>query len=180
MEAIAIILVLVIWIGIKLSISDLRTTFEKEYDSVSVGISLYENRLYEESIAYFQPKIIRENPSISSFLYLARCHVQLGNYHQAYWNFTRVLNRENNHGYIFFERGEVLQQLEENDLALLDFDKAIWYERNNSEYYYRRGMLRLKLKKKSEANQDFRKAKDMGHENANFYLLQPLLFSDIL
>lgn len=180
MEAILVILIFGIWIVIKLSISDLRTTFEKEADLLKSGIVLFENKFHEKSIEFFEVFIVKENPPLSSFLYLARNHAALGNYNQAYWHYTRVLNRENIHGNIFFERGVVLQNLTEDDLALLDFDKAIWFERNNPDYYFQRGVLRLKLKKKKAASEDFTKAKNLGHENANFYLLQPLLFTNLV
>jgi tetratricopeptide (TPR) repeat protein len=180
MEAILVLLVLGIWIVIKLSISDLRTTFEKEKDAMSVGIRLFDNKMYDKAIQFFDQHVEMDNPPLSCFLYLARCHFQLGNYHQAYWNYTRVVNRENIHSRVFFERGEVLRLLNEMDLALLDYNKAIWFERNNEEYYFQRGLLQLALKMKNEAKEDFIKAKNLGSENANFYLLQPLLFSDII
>ena len=113
-------------------------------------------------------KCLKFNPNfISSQHHLGVMYHRTRQYHNALKCYSLVLEKVDKDKTVYLARGQVYQDMENHQLAIVDFDNVIKYDPKLAEGYYRRGWSKFFLRRFMDAIVDFKAAKEKEIEYQN-------------
>lgn len=130
------------------------------------GVQLIDEERYQEALQIFE-KIVTQSPDNSFFRYnRAIANANLKNYFDALIDFQILFETVPSPNYAF-QTGNMYEQLDSMQLALVFYDRAIALDQESFLYFFKRGTVQLKLMNYQAALQDFNASIELNPEYDN-------------
>ncbi len=137
------------------------TKTENDYDFEDwfyKGISEYEKKEYEKSIAYMKNSIDKstdQNELVNALLYIGIAYIDLKLYLKAFNIFTEITTKYSSYSDMdmaYYNKGIVLFELKRYQASLESFEKAIELNKNDGDYWSYKGDVLNELGRHEDAS----------------------------
>lgn len=173
MEALSLVFILGIYVGIRLLLGHHKTPSMRDREKYRKGVHLVYDREYEKALNYFKEVVKKAPKSGVAWAFKAECHLFLGDNYQTLDSASKALNIDYTLRDCYIYRGKAFLALEHYQDALTEFDLAIWHFRGKHPETFRyRGICYYHLNQYKKAEYDLKRAVKLGDEEANYHLLQ--------
>jgi tetratricopeptide (TPR) repeat protein len=172
MEVLFLIIILVMYIGVRVMIALLYDEHQIALKKIKTGVQLLSERKHEEALLFFDNFLKKHPKNTLAYAYRGKCHLAMENYYAAIADCAKASSFSEDIPETYLDKGIALFKLALYKEALLELDKAVWHLKNNASAFRWRGMTKSMLDMYERAETDFRKATELGDEHANYYLLR--------
>lgn len=171
MEGFALLFILIIYLVIRIILSNDNEQISKEAKLYREGIDLIKQRRYEQAFDYFNNALKEKPKSALAYAFRGKCNLELGDFYAAIYDCTEATTYDHTVADAYLNKGIALYKLELFKEAFLEFDKAVWHFKNNGEAFKWRALACIRLGIIEKAEKDLKRAIELGNEEANYYLL---------
>lgn len=170
MEAVIIIFVMALYVGVRVLLGGGETGYEKKLKKLKPGLELLKKKEYTKAFEYFDKKVAEDEQNAVALGLRAKCCYYLGDLENALIDAAKASIIDNSYPEPYLIKAKCLMDLADPQSALKEAEKAVWYCRNNPEAYMLLGTAWLKLGDLQKAEENLFTAYKLGEENALYQL----------